>query len=433
MLAICCGTGVAAIDAAIPTVALPTLAGDLGVRASLAVLVVTVYQLVLVMTLLPFSALGYRVGLRRLYQYGQVLFLVATLFCFFSRSLWILLVVRAAQALGASASLSVSSALIRSTFPGRQLGRGLAVNGAVVSSCLALAPPVGGLVLAVASWPWIFAVAIPFAVLSLIIGWRVLPDSEPRIGHYDVAGACLCALTFGLLIAGLESAVHGVSPAAFVPIIASGLVVACAFVRRELSIALPMLPVDLLRRPLFALSALAALLVFTGSMTFTLSLPFRLQQFGFKPGEIGAMITPWPLAVMIVGPLAGILSDRVPAGWLGAIGMAFASASLLLLAFLPAEPTHFDIVWRMSLCGTGYALFQIPNARLIIHAAPIDRSASAGGLVSTLRLTGQTLGATLLAGLFALGLGRDRTPALIAAGLAVVVGMLSLARVRQAR
>src|SRR5580693_260551 len=125
ILAISSGTALAVIDGSVVTVALPTLAHDLGVRPSAAVSVVTVYQLVLVMTLLPFSALGSRIGLRRLYQYGQLAFLGSTILCFFAKSLAFLLVLRSIQALGAGAALSVSSALIRSTYPPRQLGRGL--------------------------------------------------------------------------------------------------------------------------------------------------------------------------------------------------------------------------------------------------------------------------------------------------------------------
>src|SRR3954451_15141416 len=122
------GTALVVIDGAIPPVALPTIVRDLHVDGSSAVLDVTVYQLVLVMTLLPFSALGDRLGHRRLYQLGQIVFTIATLLCFFARRLPFLLVVRAAQSLGAAAALSVSSALLRAIYPPRQLGRGLGIN-----------------------------------------------------------------------------------------------------------------------------------------------------------------------------------------------------------------------------------------------------------------------------------------------------------------
>ena len=210
IIAVSFGTALAVIDGAIVSVALPTLARDLGVQSSAAVLVVTVYQLVLVMTLLPFSALGSRIGIRRLYQYGQIAFLISTILCFFARSLPFLLVVRAIQALGAAASLSVQSALIRSIYPARQLGRGMGIGNVVVSSSGALAPTLGGLIISVAPWPWLFAAASPLALLSLLLGRQSLPEPKPHDEPYDVLAAVLCALTFGLIIAGLERPCTGI-------------------------------------------------------------------------------------------------------------------------------------------------------------------------------------------------------------------------------
>ncbi|MDB5689239.1 MAG: transporter, partial [Sphingomonas bacterium] len=178
---------------------------------------------------------------------------------------------------------------------------------------------------------------------------------------------------------------------------------------------------------------IGALTAFLASMTLLLSLPFRLQhEFGLPPSEIGAMIAPWPLTVMFVAPVAGALSDRVPAGLLGGIGMALSIVALLFLAFLPADPGFFDMAWRMALCGAGFGLFLSPNARLIVGSAPRERAAAVGGLISTNRMLGQTLGATLVATLLALNLGGGPTPALIAAGLALLAGLCSVARLRPA-
>jgi DHA2 family multidrug resistance protein-like MFS transporter len=433
ILAVALGTALAVIDGSIVTVALPTVAQDLKVDPSAAVLVVTVYQLTLVMALLPCSALGSRVGLRRLYQWGQMLFLAATILCFFARNLPFLLLVRSIQALGGAASLSVSSALIRAIYPTRLLGRGLGISNVVVSSAGALAPTLGGMVLSVAPWPWIFAAASPLALLSLLLGRRALPEPEPHAEPYDVPAAVLCALTFGLIIGGLEGALHGSSPLLAAAVVAAGVAIAIVFVRRELQSKTPILPVDLLAQPALALSTVGGLTAFIASMTLILSLPFRLQQhFGFSPGEVGAVITPWPLGMMVFAPIAGHLSDRFPAALLGGIGMTLAVAGLLSLAFLPAHLAYFDMAWRMALCGIGFGVFLAPNARLIVHSAPHDRAASAGGLISTTRLMGQTLGATLLATLLSFGVGSDRVPALVAAALAVLAGICSVARRRPA-
>jgi DHA2 family multidrug resistance protein-like MFS transporter len=321
--------------------------------------------------------------------------------------------------------------MIRAIYPARQLGRGLGVNSVIVSSSAALAPTLGGLILAVAPWPWVFAAAVPFAGASLLLG-RALPDPRPRAEPYDIPAALLSAATFGLVISGLESGVHGSSPVVAAAIVLTGVAIGVLFVRRELREPRPILPVDLLARPLFALSTLGALAAFVASMTLLVALPFRLQQsYHFTPTEVGAMIAPWPLTTLFVAPASGALSDRVPAGILGGIGMAIASAAQLLLAWLPPHVGHIDVGWRMALTGAGFGMFLSPNARIQIGSAPRERAASAGGLISTTRLTGQTLGATLAAALLAYG-RVDRTPALVGAGLALLAGLCSLARLRPA-
>lgn len=428
--ALSAGTALVIIDGGVANVALPTIARDLGVQPSSAVAIVTVYQLMLVMLLLPFAGLGERIGLKRMYQLGQAIFTVATLLCFFVNSLPFLLVVRAAQAVGAAGALAVASALVRQTYPASQLGRGLGINSVIVSSSAAAAPTIGGLVLAVAPWPWVFASAIPFAIVSLLLG-RALPDAAPRDQQFDVAGAVMCAAMFGLIIGGVESAVHGDSPVVSAAIVLLGVLTGAIYVRRERRTPNPILPVDLLSRPVIALSAIGGFTAFVASMTLLLSVPFRLTHaFGFSAAAVGAAIAPWPLTNMIVAPLAGWLSDRVPAGLLGGIGMAVSITALTLIAWMPADPSLFDVAWRMALCGSGFGLFLPPNARLVIGSAPRERAAAAGGLVSTVRLVGQTMGATLVAALLAAGVGGGAVPPLVSAGLALVAGLCSLARLR---
>lgn len=428
--AISAGTALTVVDGSIVTVALPTIARDLHVDSSASVAVVTVYQVILAMLILPFAGLGDRVGLKRLYQGGQIVFTVATVLCFFANSLAFLLIVRAGQAIGAAAVLAVSSALLRATYPSTQLGRGLGINSVIVASSAALAPTIGGLVLGVAGWPWVFAIGVPLALLSLLLG-RALPDPPATTEPFDVFGGVLCAAAIGLITGGAESAVHGDSPVVSVAIVATGLAVGWYFVRRERGETNPILPLDLLASPVLALSAVGAYTAFIASMTLLLSIPFRLQHsFGFTAAEVGAAIAPWPLVNMVVAPLSGWLSDRVPAGMLGGIGMTVAVTALLLIAWLPADPSYWDIAWRMALCGAGFGTFLPPNARLIIGSAPRERAAAAGGLVSTVRLIGQTTGATLVAALLAIGVGSGSTPALVAAGLAVVAGLCSVARLR---
>lgn len=426
IVALSFGTALLVLDNSIATIALPTIAQDLGVERSSAVMIVTVYQLVLLMALLPLSALGDRIGHKRLYQMGQTVFVLATLLCFFADSLTFLLVTRVAQALGVAAVLSVSSALLRRIYPSDKLGRGLGLNSIIIASAAALAPTIGGLILSFGSWRWVFVAAAPFALASLAIG-RHLPAPAPNRASYDLTGATLCALMFATLIGGLESRTHGGPVVLAIALVAAGIVIGALFVKRERGRPNPILPVDLLARPTFALSTLAALAAFVASMTFTLSVPFTFQsRYGMTPAEIGAMMACWPLAMLVAAPLAGALSDRAPKGLLGGLGMLLAAVGLTLMAFAPIDASSLRLALPLMLGGAGFGLFIAPNSHLIVGTAPPTRVASAGALVSTTRLIGSTLGGTLLAALLAANIG-GRAPALAAAACAIVAAGCSLA------
>jgi len=163
---------------------------------------------------------------------------------------------------------------------------------------------------------------------------------------------------------------------------------------------LPLLPIDLLRIPIFALSLLTCACSFAAQMLALVSLPFHLHALGYSAVAIGLLITPWPLAIAFVAPISGRLSDRYPAGLLGLLGLMAFGAGLAALALLPARVAALDIVWRMALAGAGFGLYQSPNNRTMQAAAPRARSGAASGLIAMTRLLGQTIGAAMAALLF---------------------------------
>jgi len=312
IFAMSAGTALAVIDGTIANVALPTIASTLHVTASQVANVVTLYQLILIMTLLPLSALGDVIGHKRLYQYGQMIFVLATLSCFLANSLTILLLARALQALGAAGTLSVSSALIRSIYPARQLGRGLGINSMIVAGAGAFAPALGGILLVVVDWQWVFVVAAPFALISLAAGSVALPETKSLTSsNYDFVGALLSAATFALLIWGLQGLAYGRQILLGVLLLAAGIVTTVIFVRQQFFACRPILPLDLLRQKLLVSPITGLLLAFMAQMMMLVSLPFRLQHhFGFTPTAVGATLSFWPLTLIIVSPVAGALSDR---------------------------------------------------------------------------------------------------------------------------
>ena len=191
---------------------------------------------------------------------------------------------------------------------------------------------------------------------------------------------------------------------------------------------------DLLRIPIFALSIGTSIASFCGQMLAFVAIPFYLEsRFGYSAVQIGLLITPWPIAIAFAAPLAGRLLERYPAGLLGGIGLVLFAAGLGTLALLPADPSIADVIWRMALSGAGFGLFQTPNNRTMIAAAPRERSGGASGMLGTARLLGQTTGAALVA----LFLARyptegTRISLLTGAGFALLGAALSMLRLSPA-
>ena len=173
----------------------------------------------------------------------------------------------------------------------------------------------------------------------------------------------------------------------------AGVLVGAVYLRRQWHLAAPLFPLDLLRIPVFALSMGSSLGAFCAQMLAFLSMPFLLLEVqGRTHMEACLLLTAWPLATVVVAPIAGRLIGRYPAGWLGGIGMAVFATGLLSLGWLPAQPSNLDMAWRLALCGAGFALFQSPNNHTIVTSAPVHRSGGASGMLGTARLTGQTTG-----------------------------------------
>jgi DHA2 family multidrug resistance protein-like MFS transporter len=406
----------ASLDTAIANIALPSIASDLHVSPADVIWVVNVYQIALVATLLPLAALGEIVGHQRIYLGGLVLFTVASVLCACAWSLDSLLVARILQGLGASGTMSVNTALVRFVYPERMLGRGFGHNALVVATAFTLGPTIASGILALGPWPWLFAINLPFGLVAILIGIKTLPQTTRATHAFDFPGAVLTAGAVGLFVLGIGSAAHHAGAAVVMMELVVGILLGWILVRRQAGHPAPMLPIDLFRRPIFALSAGTAICSFAVQGLGFVALPFYLEDIlGRSQVETGFLMTPWPLVVAIMAPIAGGLSDRYPAGILGGIGLAMLGVGMALLATLPASPHVADIVWRMAVCGCGFGFFQAPNMKTLMASAPAGRSGSASGIVATARLTGQTTGAALAAFCFGL-VGRDGATLALALG-----------------
>jgi len=328
---------------------------------------------------------------------------------------------------------------VRFIYPRAELGRGIGFNALIVAGSSAAGPSVAAAIMSMLSWPWLFALQVPAGVLALWLAHRFLPKT-PLAGHsFDPLSAVLNAITFGLFITALDGIGRGQGPATVIIEFSVSVVVGWFFVHRQYTLAAPMLPVDLFRRPVFALSVATAICAHAAQLIAFVALPFYFQYVsGLSPIEIGVLITPWPAALVIMAPIAGRLADRYSAGLLGGFGLSVMTAGLLLVLFMPDSPTRVDVAWRLAICGIGFGFFQSPNNRLMIASAPRDRAGAGSGMLSTSRLLGQTTGSALVALVFGLTHGAPDGIAMgtrfaigMAAGFAALAMLLSTLRVRQ--
>ncbi|BBP77605.1 MFS transporter [Pseudomonas gingeri NCPPB 3146 = LMG 5327] len=430
MLAILISIALASLDTAIANTALPAIATSLHTTPAASVWIINAYQLSAVATILAFASFGGVVGHRKIYLFGLVLFTVSSALCAMSTTLTQLTMARVLQGVGASAIMSVNAALIFSLFPPEKLGKGMGLNALVVGMSFAAGPTVASLILSVANWPWLFGVNIPIGLIALAMAIPSLPHTPPNGQRFAWITAGLSIVTFGSLIYALG---EGAQFAGTLPICLALLVCLTAgfvMIRREAGHPAPMFPIDLLKRPMFALSALTAVCSFATQGLAFVSLPFFFETvLGRDPVQTGYLMTPWSVVVALIAPFAGRLSDRYPPGLLGGIGLGVLALGMLSLALLPSDPSALDIGIRMVICGLGFGFFQSPNQKALMTSAPRERSSGASGMIATARLIGQSTGAALVALSFGLSATHGPVIALyIGAGFATAACLASFSR-----
>ena len=425
---VCCGIFLSVVDGNICNVALPTISQELGVSSADSIWVVNAFQLVIMMTLLSFSSLGELFSYKRVYVSGVVLFTVGSLFCAMSHTLPLLIASRAFQGVGAAMMMSVNTTLVKIIYPKKYLGKGVGINATVVALAAVTGPTLAAGILSFASWPWLFVINIPIGIVTFFMAFRHLPDNPTHVEgrHFNVRDALLNAAVFGLLIGCIEMYSHGASLTTVLVGVALLLLLGFIYVRTQLHRQYPMLPFDLLRIPVFSMSVLTSIVSFTAQMMALVAIPFMLlHTFGMNAVETGLLMTSWPLVIVFVAPLAGSLIGKVHPGILGCFGLLLMSTGCFLLSYIPADASHPDIAWRLALCGTGFGFFQSPNNHMLLSSAPNHRAGSAGGMLATARLVGQSTGAALVALFFHLFGDGAPHDAMLLAGALTICGALS--------
>jgi MFS transporter, DHA2 family, multidrug resistance protein len=425
------GIAITVLDSSLITVSLPVFAESLDISPATSLWVLNAFQMAVIALLIPLSNLAGVFGYRRIYIAGLLLFMLGAAGCALAPSFGTLLMARIIEGCGAAGVMCVNLALTRLLYPPADLARGIALNSLVVALSSVAGPMLASAIISLASWRGLFILPIPFGVLACVLAVKALPDSEKSDSCFDVASAVLSASCFISFLFAVESLrrghVSGLTAAALVLSMASLFVL----VKRQRHVALPMLPLDLLRSPPFALSIMTSCLSFAAQTIALAAIPFAvIAAANFSLG-VTTLLTPWPLAVAATALVVGRLSKVFSGLTISNAGLCLLAAGLFSVAFAVNAASSTYVIGAVVLSGLGFGLFQALNNSIIMSTAPLNRSASASGLQSTARLMGQGLGAALVGVVLGNGSLRQACIALLVAGcLAVLAALLSIQRRR---
>lgn len=397
------GTFMAVLDSSIVNVALPVIAVSFGVELTVVQWVVTAYLLVISSLLPLFGKMGDMYGRRRIYLLGFSIFTIGSLLCSLSNAVWLLVAARVVQAIGASMLMSNSPAIISMTFPGKERGRALGMNGTVVALAALAGPSLGGLLVGLFSWQSIFYINLPIGILSYLVGHVILPVEEKHsIGAFDFKGAALFASGMtGLLVVLSNGQEWGWSSSIVRMISITTALLLSVFVWHEGRVEHPMIDLSLFKRWPFLAGNIAGLLSFMAMFSNNMLMPFYLHSvLLLSPTEIGLAITPFPLLMAITAPTSGYLSERVSPVVLTSSGLGILMLGLLYLATLDAQSVIWQVAIGQAVMGIGNGMFQSPNNNSVLSSVPSNKVGLASGISALMRNVGMVSGIAVAVSVF---------------------------------
>jgi EmrB/QacA subfamily drug resistance transporter len=455
---VCLGAFLGQLDASIAGLVLPTLEEAFNAPVASVEWVAIAYLLTLAALVVPLGRLADLLGRKMLYTWGFLVFIAGSALCGFAPSLGWLIACRVMQAFGAAMLQANSVAIITAAVPRRALGRAIGVQGAAQAVGLSVGPSVGGLLIDALGWQWVFFIAVPFGLIGALLGWFVLPctsraaiaeaAAEPE--RFDWVGAALLGPVVALVLLGLTFGnTWGWASPTLALTLSLGVVCLLTFWIAEKRSVSPLIDPALLRVRSFSLGLVAGLLSYAVLFGSLFVMPFYLERIlDQSAAQTGLLLTPVPIALGILAPIAGTLTDRIGPLWPTVLGMLGAAIALTGLALVPSITLPVTL-GLLALLGIGLGLFTPPNNAAVMGSAPANRLGLAGGILNMARSMGTSLGVAATGAILAirlsarLGTQSVRTldapasallPAfhetlLFLAGLAIVAGLLSTVRV----
>jgi EmrB/QacA subfamily drug resistance transporter len=396
------GVFLSTLDSSMVNIALPAIMHAFHCTLYSTEWVVLVYLLTVTVLLIFWGHLGDRIGRRRIYAFGMLIFGVSSFLCGIAPGIAFLIAYRFTQAVGASMMMSSGPALIREFFPAARLGRNLGLVGIAVSLGLMTGPSLGGFLIEYLSWRAIFFITAPVGLLFSLLALQVLPEVSRKVRQqpFDITGSLAWGASVCIALLVLAHPPSGWKPLLFFIVAAIGLSIFSFFIRHETRIANPLFPLHLFKERFFSIAVLCSLLSFSVLFSVTLLIPFYLDRIlGLTASRIGMTMMALPLSVLVVAPVSGWLSDHIGARYLTTLGLLTSTGSLLLLTRIGVQTSSFDVAWRLSLLGFGQAMFLAPNSASVLANVRNSVAGVSAGILATARNFGMLFGIAL-AGMF---------------------------------
>jgi EmrB/QacA subfamily drug resistance transporter len=400
------GTGVflATVDGSIINVSLPTLVRELDTQFSVVQWVVLSYLLTITSTMAGIGRLGDMVGKKNIYMAGFVVFTLGSALCGLSPGVYWLIGFRVLQAVGAAMIMALGAAILTEAFPPRERGKAMGMIGAIVSVGIVMGPALGGVILGLLSWRWIFYVNFPVGVIGTIMVFKNLPDFRPKgRQRFDIAGALLLCTSILCLLLGLTlGQQYGFgSPVVFILLILWAMQLA-AFGYTEKKVAQPMIDPALFKNATFTVNLTTGFISFVALGGTMLLLPFYLENIlGFASMKVGLLMGIVPVMLGLTSPFSGSLSDRIGSRIITMTGLFVMLAGFMAAATLGQDTSLWGYAVRIFAVGAGIGIFISPNNSAIMGAAPRPQLGIVSGMMAQSRTLGQTVGVAVIGAVWA--------------------------------
>ena len=434
-----------ALDSLVVVTALPAIHAGLGGSVATLEWTVNAYTLPFAAGIITAAALGDRLGRRRMYVTGLVLFTLASAACALAPSASALIGARAVQGLGAALVTPLSLTILAAAFPPERRGAIVGIWGAIGGLAVAGGPLVGGAVVQGLDWHWIFWINVPIGVAAAILSMTRLPESRGQHRRLDIGGLTLVAAGAVALAWGLVRTTDvGWGSAQVITALSLGGVLITAFIAWERRVPEPMLPLRLLRIRAFTAANATGFM----SLAAITSAAFLMSQFfqlglGYSPLATGLRFLPWTATPLLVAPVAGRLADRIGVRPLMSVGMAMQAAGLAWIALdITAGASYGELVLPLIIAGVGISMAIPTTPTAALDAVPPADLGTASGVQNTLQRFGSVFGVAIVTAIFsasgslgsAAGVVAGIRPALAtSAGLSLLGALAALATGRRRR